>query len=65
LSPGKLLTGPAPLAALGLRAGGGVPRCTAGRLFREADASGLAYWRDLMWKRDGGPDNVIAGMPTS
>src|SRR5690606_10822083 len=28
------------------------------------DAAGVAFWRDV-WKRDGGPDNVIAGMISS
>ena len=30
-------------------------------LLRPADPAGLAYWEGI-WKRDGGPDNVIAGM---
>jgi hypothetical protein len=30
-------------------------------LLRPADPSGLAYWEGL-WKQDGGPDHVIAGM---
>ena len=34
-------------------------------LLRPADAQGLAYWRDQVWKRDGGPENVIAGMISS
>ena len=34
-------------------------------LLRPADAQGLAYWRDQVWRRDGGPDNVIAGMISS
>ncbi|MEX2502508.1 MAG: DUF4214 domain-containing protein [Trueperaceae bacterium] len=33
-------------------------------LFREADASGLAFWRGV-WQRDGGPDNVVAGIISS
>ncbi|MEX2558820.1 MAG: Ig-like domain-containing protein [Pirellulales bacterium] len=31
-------------------------------LLREADLEGLIFWRDQVWKRDGGPENVIAGM---
>jgi hypothetical protein len=34
-------------------------------LLREPDAQGLAYWRDNVWKRDGGPENVVAGMISS
>ena len=34
-------------------------------LLRSPDASGLDYWRDQVWKRDGGPENVIAGMISS
>lgn len=34
-------------------------------LLRQADLQGLAYWRDQVWRRDGGPDNVIAGMISS
>jgi hypothetical protein len=30
-------------------------------LFRPVEPDGLAYWKSV-WKRDGGPDNVIAGM---
>jgi hypothetical protein len=30
-------------------------------LLRPADPAGLAYWKGI-WKQDGGPDNVIAGM---
>jgi hypothetical protein len=30
-------------------------------LLRPADPAGLAYWEGI-WKQDGGPDNVIAGM---
>jgi hypothetical protein len=33
-------------------------------LFREADSSGLTFWRD-MWQQDGGPDNVVAGIVSS
>ncbi len=33
-------------------------------LLRTADAAGLTYWRNI-WKRDGGPENVIAGMISS
>ncbi|MEX0613689.1 MAG: DUF4214 domain-containing protein [Pirellulales bacterium] len=31
-------------------------------LFRPADPQGLTFWRDRVWKRDGGPENVLAGM---
>ncbi|MEX2119078.1 MAG: DUF4214 domain-containing protein [Pirellulales bacterium] len=31
-------------------------------LLREPDAAGLSWWRDQVWKRDGGPENVVAGM---
>ena len=34
-------------------------------LLRQANAQGLAYWRDQVWKRDKGPDNVISGMISS
>ncbi|HEV7224159.1 MAG TPA: Ig-like domain-containing protein, partial [Pirellulales bacterium] len=34
-------------------------------LLRPADLPGLIYWRDQVWKRDGGPENVIAGMISS
>ena len=30
-------------------------------LLRAAEPGGLAYWKSI-WQRDGGPDNVIAGM---
>ncbi|HEV3005905.1 MAG TPA: DUF4214 domain-containing protein, partial [Pirellulales bacterium] len=30
-------------------------------LLRPADPAGLAFWKGI-WKQDGGPDNVIAGM---
>jgi hypothetical protein len=33
-------------------------------LLRAAEPQGLAYWKGI-WKRDGGPDNVIAGMISS
>jgi hypothetical protein len=33
-------------------------------LLREADAMGLQYWRSI-WQRDGGPENVIAGIVSS
>ncbi|HVX64224.1 MAG TPA: DUF4214 domain-containing protein, partial [Pirellulales bacterium] len=33
-------------------------------LLRTADAAGVAFWRNI-WKRDGGPENVIAGMISS
>ena len=34
-------------------------------LLRPVDASGLEYWRDQVWKRDGAPDNVVAGVISS
>ena len=33
-------------------------------LFREPDADGLAFWRGI-WQRDGGPENVVAGIISS
>lgn len=34
-------------------------------LLRDADAAGLAYWRDRVWKAEGGPEQVVAGMISS
>lgn len=34
-------------------------------LLRPIDSSGLQYWRDQVWKRDGAPDNVVAGVISS
>jgi hypothetical protein len=34
-------------------------------LLREPEAEGVAFWRDQVWKRDGGPENVVAGMISS
>jgi len=34
-------------------------------LLRPVEPAGLAFWRDSVWKRDGGPENVVAGMISS
>ena len=34
-------------------------------LGRDPDAAGLAFWRDEVWKKDGGPERVQAGLLAS